>query len=173
VSRTLHSIALFAQEATQLLALSDVDARVEFINSLYGDAKADGRLQSVDKSWDAMHRCLCDGWLDAEHGEEARRACVIGGRQLSNRSDWIISYVDPDLVKRVAASIEGLTKEWFEEQYFSLSENPPGEDVHRYEIDWVDADVDFEYTWEYFVPVREFYQRAATHDLATVFAVDQ
>ena len=58
-----------------------------------------------------MHRCLCDGWLaDAEHGEEAWRACVIGGKQLSDENDWIISYVEPALVKRVAAAIEDLTR---------------------------------------------------------------
>lgn len=169
-----HFKALLPQEATQLLALSDVDTRVEFIHALDDITIADGRRQSVEHSWDAMHRCLCDGWLDAEHGEEARRACVLGGRQLSDRSDWIISYVEPDLVQRVAAAIEDLTEEWFEEQYFGLCSNPPGEGVHRYETYMIrDLGADFEYTWEYFVDVRAFYQRAANRTLATVFMVDQ
>jgi hypothetical protein len=166
-------IALLPQEAAMLLALTDVDERVEFLNSLYTEAEADGRQQSVDKSWDAMHRCLCNGWLDAEHGEEAKRACVIGGRQLSDRPDYIISYVEPGLVQRVAAALEGITREWLLSQYFSLGENPPGAGVHRYEMYLVDTEVDSEYTWDYFVQVKDFYQRAAKRGLATVFVVDQ
>ena len=77
-------IALLPEEASKFLGLTSVDNRVEFLNTLYTPADADGRQQSVDKSWDAMHRCLCGGWLDTEHGEEAKRACVIGGRQLSD-----------------------------------------------------------------------------------------
>src|SRR5262245_52366581 len=160
-------IALLPQEASMLLALTDVDERVEFLDSLYAAAEADGRQQSVDKSWDAIHRCLCDGWLDAEHGEEAKRACVMGGRQLSDRSAWIISYVEPGLVGRVAAALEGVRREWFLSQYFSLDQNPPGAGVHRYEMYLVDPEVDSEYTWEYFVQVRDFYQRAARRGLAT------
>jgi hypothetical protein len=166
-------IALLPQEASSLLALTDVDQRVEFLNSLYTAAAADGRQQSVDKSWDAMHRCLCDGWLDDEHGEEANRACVVGGRQLSDRRDYIISYVEPTLVRRVAVALEGISREWFLSQYFSLEENPPGEGVHRYEMYLVEPDVDSTYTWGYFVQVRDFYQAAAERGLATAFIVDQ
>jgi hypothetical protein len=166
--------ALLPQEAVQFLELPDVESRVEFLESLYDTTKADRRRQGVEHAWDAMHRCLCDGWLDAEHGEEAQRACVIGGRQLSDENDWIISYVEPALVKRVSAAIEDLTREWFEEQYYALQWNPPGEGIHRYETYMIgDLAADFEYTWDYFVCVQGFYQRAATRDLATVFKVDQ
>ena len=166
-------IALLPQEATAFLALTNVDRLVEFLDSLYTAAEADGRQQSVDKSWDAMHRCLCDGWLDAEHGEEAKRTCVLGGRQLSNRRDYIISFVEPDLVRRVAAALEDITREWFLAQYSSLDQNPPGEGVHRYETYLVDPEVDSAYTWRYFVQVRDFYRTAAERGLATVFVVDQ
>ena len=112
-----HFKALLAQEAAQLLALPDVERRLEFLDSLDDITIAEKRRLSLEHSWDAMHRCLCGGWLDTTHGEEARRACVMGGKQLSDRRDWIISYVDPDLVKQVAAAIKDLTREWFEEQY--------------------------------------------------------
>ncbi|MBP3954107.1 DUF1877 family protein [Gemmata sp. G18] len=165
--------ALLPQEASTLVKLTDVDSRLEFLDSLYASADADHRIQSVDKSWDAMHRCLCDGWLDAEHGDETKRACVLGARQLSDRPDWIISYVEPRLAKRVVAAIDGLTRDWFKEQYFSLDRNPPGVGVHRYEMYLVDTEIDFDYTWEYFVQVRDFYQRTVNRDLAIVFQVDQ
>jgi hypothetical protein len=144
---------------------------LEFLESLFASAEADGRILLVDKSWDAMHRVLCDGWLDAEHGDEGKRACVLGARQLSDRSDHIISYVEPGLAKRVVAAIDSVTQDWFRSQYFSLSRIPPGFCVHRYEIDL--TELDFEYTWEYFVEVRGFYRMAASRSLATVFVVDQ
>lgn len=163
--------ALLPQEAATLLEMVDVEQRLEFLESLFQTALADGRILLVDKSWDAMHRVLCDGWLDFKHGDEPRRACVIGGRQLSNRSDWIISYVEPNLVKQVAASIDGVSREWFTWQYFALDRMPSGFWVHRYDAEL--CDVDFEYTWEYFVEVQGFYRMAAGRGLATVFAVDQ
>ncbi|NLE56808.1 MAG: DUF1877 family protein, partial [Planctomycetes bacterium] len=52
-----------------------------------------------------------------------------------------------------------------------LDRNPRGWFAHRYEMDL--SDQDFEYTWAYFLEVREFYQRAAGRGLATVFTVDQ
>jgi hypothetical protein len=92
---------------------------LEFLNELLPTAERDGRIQSVDKAWDAMHRILCGGWLDTRHGDPAVRACVIGGRQLSNRSDWIISFVEPDLVTGVSTAIAHQDQTWFREQYFA------------------------------------------------------
>jgi hypothetical protein len=163
--------ALLPDEADALLAAPDTDDRIELLESLYESADADDRILSVDKSWDAMHRVLCGGWLDATHGDAALRPCVIGGQPLSDQDDWIISYVPPDLVPRVAAAIAPLTRDWFRAQYFALDRNPPGPLVHRYDADLTDDD--FEYTWSYFTEVRDFYARAAARRLATVFAVDQ
>jgi hypothetical protein len=153
------------------LQLADVALRLEFLDSLYDLAKADNRVLSVDKSWDAMHRALCGGWLDAEHGEQAKRACVIGGRQLSDCSNWIISYVDPALAKQVVEAITGISHDWFRLQYFSLDRIPHGFWVHRYKVALTEQD--FDYTWEYFSAVRDFYHMAISRGLATVFVVDQ
>lgn len=163
--------AVLPNEATAILSTADVDELLETLNDLYPAADADGRIQSVDKSWDAMHRVLCGGWLDASHGDASRRACVIGARQLSNRSDWIMSFVDPPLVTKVVEAIAGVEKAWFHDQYFALHHNPPGNRVHRYEVDLTEED--FEYTWAYFTEVRDFYRRAAERGLATIFSVDQ
>lgn len=163
--------ALLPDEAAALLAATKAVDRVEILDSLYQVAESDGRIQSVDKSWDAMHRILCGGWLDFKHGDETLRAVVIGGRRLSEGPDWIISYVEPPLVQKVSATIAGLSEDWFRTQYFVLDRNPRGWFAHRYEMDL--SDQDFEYTWAYFLEVREFYQRAAGRGLATVFTVDQ
>lgn len=165
--------ALLPEEASSFLTLHDVDSRLEFLDDRYRELRAGGRWLHVDKSWDAMHRCLCGGWLDAEHGDEAMRACVLGARQLSDRPDWIISYVEPELVRRVSASIKDVTREWFLEQYFALDKNPPDPGAHRYMLAWVDTEIDSEYTWDYFVEVRQFYFRAAAQGHAVVFTADQ
>jgi hypothetical protein len=163
--------ALLPDEAIAIRTAADFDLLIEKLNDLYTAADADGRIQSVDKSWDAMHRVLCGGWLDDFHGEPALRACVLGAAQLSNRSDWIISFVEADLVRQVAAAIEPVAEPWFRDQYFSLDKNPPGVGPHRYEFEL--SEQDFEYTWAYFIEVRDFYHAAAARGLPVIFAVDQ
>jgi Domain of unknown function (DUF1877) len=162
---------LLPVEVDALLTASDVQDRIELLNSFYLEADQDGRILLVDKSWDAMHRVLSGGWLDFEHGDEVLRACVIGGRRLSDRNTWIMSYVEPNLVQRVSEAIADLTREWFQSLYFGLHKNPPGRYVFRYEADLDEQD--FEYTWDYFTMVRDYYQRMAERGLASVFAADQ
>jgi hypothetical protein len=164
--------ALLPDEAEAIRSASDVDDLLEKLNNLYPAADQDARIQSVDKSWDAMHRVLCGGWLDDVHGERPLRACVLGATQLSDRDDWIISFVEPSLVKEVVAAIKPIDEAWFRAQYFALDRNPHGSGVHRYEAPEF-GEQDFEYTWSYFCEVRDFYRRAAERGLAVIFAVDQ
>lgn len=163
--------ALLPEQANAFRSAGDIDDLLEKLNDLYPVANEDGRIQSVDKSWDAMHRVLTGGWLDDYHGDAALRACVLGATQLSSRKDWIISFVEPALVKDVAAAIGPIEEAWFREQYFALHRNPPGPRIRRYEVELTEQD--FEYTWSYFCEVRTFYRRAADRGLAVIFAVDQ
>lgn len=163
--------ALLPDEAATLRAANDVDDVLEKLNDLYPAADQDGRIQLVDKSWDAMHRVLCGGWLDLVHGERVLRACVLGAVQLSDRNDWTISFVEPALVTEVAIAVASIKETWFREQYFALHKNPPGFWVHRYDVDLTEED--YEYTWSYFCETRDFYRRAAERGLAVIFAVDQ
>jgi len=91
--------------------------------------------------------------------------------QLSNESDWIISYVEPEMVSRIVEKIAGIEKSWFRERFFALDRNPLEASAHRYQGP-LDDDV-FEGIWFYFTAVREFYRRAAERGLATVFGADQ
>jgi hypothetical protein len=163
--------ALLPEEASAVRAASSVGELLQKLEEFGANADRDDRTLGVDKSWDAMHRVLCGGWLDYVHGEPVLRACVVGGVQLSRQDDWIISFAEPSLVKEVAKAIEGLDKPWFREQYFALHRNPPGSGIHRYEVDLTEED--FEYTWAYFTQVRAFYRRASTRNMAVLFAVDQ
>ena len=163
--------ALLPAEAEEILSIEDPSEVWERLDDLFPAAEADGRILLVDKAWDAMHRVLCGGWLDLTHGDPVLQCVVIGGLQLSNESDWIISYVEPAMVSRIVEKIAGIEKSWFREQFFALDRNPSGAHAHRYEGPLNEDD--FEYTWSYFTDVRDFYGRAAERGLATVFGADQ
>jgi hypothetical protein len=85
--------ALLPDEAADLISAASVDGSHEYLNLLYLSAAADQRVLSVDKSWDAMHRVLSDGSLGLKPESNLIGAAVLGGRQLSARNDWIVSYV--------------------------------------------------------------------------------
>lgn len=163
--------ALLPDEQTAVTTAPDLDELLQKLNEIYPTADVDGRIQSVDKSWDAMHRVLCGGWLDTTHGDKVLRACVLGGRQLSSRNDWVISFVEAPLVAQIAEATADLNEPYFREQYFALHRDPPGLRVRRYEIELTQED--YEYTWAYFTEVRDFYRRAAKRGISTIFAVDQ
>lgn len=163
--------AIRLDEEAELLATPDLDELLEVVDGLFEVSSREGRQLSVDKSWDAMHRVLTDGWLDAKHGDPVLRQCVLGGQQLSDRNDWIISLVSRFEVPRVLAAIQPLMRDWFRERYFRLHERPAGWFAHRYEYDL--SETDFEYTWSYFTEVRGLYQRAAKDQLSVLFMVDQ
>jgi hypothetical protein len=168
--------SLDESEATDLLRARDA---AEFLNDLYGRINGD-RIVPVDKSWDAMHRCLCGGWLDDVHGESALRSFVLGGQQLVTQSDYIVSFVPASQVPSIANRASTVTKDWFMRVYFDLSRIPHRPQgifgffrpaPRRYEGPI--GETDFEYTWSYFEEVREFYARAAASGYATAFCVDQ
>lgn len=163
--------ALRSDEEAEVLATSDVDELLEIVDGFFDVSSEESRRLNVDKSWDAMHRVLTDGWLDARHGDAVLRQCVLGGRQLSDRNDWIISFVNRIEVPRVSAAILPLTQDWFRERYFRLHKRPAGWFAHRYEFDL--SETDFEYTWSYFTDVRALYQRAADDQLSVLFLADQ
>jgi hypothetical protein len=76
-------------------------------------------LVEMDKSWDAIHRCLGDGSLRTSQKSIASKA-VLGGRQLSSSSDWIISYLTVDEVKQVAVALASIDQPEFRRRYFAL-----------------------------------------------------
>ncbi|MCC2667714.1 MAG: hypothetical protein K0Q72_185 [Armatimonadetes bacterium] len=120
-------------------------------------------LAEMDKSWDAMHRCLTDGTLSFE-GLTPLHRCVLGGRQLYGGEDYIISYVTAEEVREIAKSIGSLDEAWLRRQYFRI-------DPVDYEMPTCAEDC--EYTWDYFQEMQALYQRAAAANRAVIFTVDQ
>src|SRR6266403_97981 len=84
--------ALTKEEEAKLLAAPSSDAVVEIITEEIEERWDRNWLVEMDKSWDAVHRCLGNGSLRTSQPSLTAKA-VLGGRQLSSRADWIISYL--------------------------------------------------------------------------------
>ena len=165
--RGVH-FAIPDEEAQRLIAAVGNDERVVYIVQEEIEQKWDeAHLCQSDKAWDAMHRCLSDGTLQLNCGSYPLTHCVLGGEQLHEGDDYIVSFVTAKQVSDVAQALLSLTKEWFRERYFAIDQNdygmPPG----------FDYELDFEYTWGYFEEVRNFYQKAANEGRAVIFSADQ
>ena len=124
----------------------------------------------ADKAWDAIHRCLTDGTLRPK-GRSILEKFVLGGKQLHRSANYIVSYVDPEEVRSVGQAADDVTKDWFRERYFGLQKKFLGFKYSDY--DGEIGETDFEYSWDYFECIREFFKKAAQADRSVVFLVDQ
>ena len=118
----------------------------------------------TDKAWDAMHRCLSDGTLGSGRRASALDMAVLGGGHHHEGENYVVAHLRADEVGEVAAALAAVTREWMRERYNRI-------DPHDYQ--GVLDDDDFEYTWGWFEPVRDFYVRAAEANRAVIFTVDQ
>ena len=114
-----------------LFALTDDQAK-QFL-----DAKNDEALEEVleeteerwdqewlcelDKAWDGIHRALTDGELDWENGEYPLNHAILGGRQLYQEEEYIITFVYPAQVADVAKALQNINKADFRERYFKIN----------------------------------------------------
>ena len=161
--RGVH-FAITSNDAQRLLALAgDDDAVLELVQE-----DAEGRwdedwLQETDKAWDAIHRCLTDGTLTSD-ASIARHKCILGGRHLYSGDEYIISFLMADEVRDVSEAIAPFGETELRDRYFMIDEAEYGVPL---------SDEDFEYTWEWFETLKEFFAKAADADRAVVFSVDQ
>ncbi|KLI48532.1 hypothetical protein SZ41_07005 [Brachyspira hyodysenteriae] len=126
-------------------------------------------IYELDKSWDAMHRCLSnDGLLVFGDDNYPFGSIIMGGDVLygngDDEEDYIITLKKADVVKDIASKIESITKENFKEKYFKIDEKD-----YEYPL----SDEDFEYTWDYFYRSIEFWKNASDSNRAVIFTVDQ
>lgn len=127
-------------------------------------------LQETDKAWDAIHRCLSDGTLRCK-GKTIMEKAVLGGKQLYEGSDYIISYLTPNEVREVTGAIKDITEEWFRKKYFGLQKGFLGFKFSDY-AGTINQE-DFEYSWAYFTGIRDLFVKAASADRAMMFTADQ
>jgi hypothetical protein len=90
--------------------------------------------------------------------------CVLGGRQLHEGDDYIVSFVAAEEVKQVAAAIVDIDEAWMRGRYFAIPASDYGCPL---------TEDDFDYTWSWFSGVQALYQKAAASGRAVMFTVDQ
>ena len=161
--RGVH-FALTDDQRSQLIAL--VESEGDVIEHIQEDIESqwdEEWLCETDKAWDSIHRCLTDGTL-SDDDSTPFHWCVLNGSQMYIGDDYIVSFVDVSEVKQIADAISPITESEFRMRYNAIDASGYGMPL---------SDDDFEYTWEYFTALREFYKRAATANRSVLFSVDQ
>ncbi|MBQ1024771.1 YfbM family protein [Micromonospora sp. C95] len=153
--------AITPEQERSLLAAGDdgdSDAVDEFIEAIEESWAEDGLKVDTDKAWDGIHRCLTDGTLEPDGGEYPFSHAVLGGRWLHD--EYVVVYLTVDEARDVAAALQSVDRCQLR-QRFDAIDDPD----YRGALD----DAGFDYTWDNFVEVRAFYQRAAAAGRAVVF----
>ena len=86
--------AIDEQTAARLLAASDDAEIAELIEEIEEEMVGVDHCDS-DKAWDAIHRCLTDGLLGFDNGTYPLNAMILGGRQVREADDYIVSPLTP------------------------------------------------------------------------------
>ena len=162
--------ALTEDDVKKLMAADGHAAVKEIIQEHIEERWDENWLQETDKAWDAMHRCLTDGTLVCK-GKTVLEKCVLGGKQLHQGSEYIISFLTPVEVNEVSETLKPIEQAWFREKYFGLRKRFLWFDLTEYDGP-IDED-DFEYTWSYFEQTRKLFEKASRAGRAVIFTVDQ
>lgn len=155
--------ALTDSDVAKLRAFEDEQERRDY---LMEEIEEDDTVlaETVDKAWDAMHRCFAEGSLDPQRGQPPLSNMVLGGESLYSDDDYIMWLKKPQLVMAIAAAAAGVSREGLVARYGAISPDSYGMDL---------SEVDRDYTWENFVAAAQFYKRAAAAGKYVLFTADQ
>ena len=159
--------ALSSDEVQHLRSIPNDQDRLdhlkEVIEELYFEKYPDFTAES-DKAWDAMHRALGSGRLGWFGGVYPLNHAVLCGESLYLPSDYIMSLKTPDQVRDIANALPAVSRDEFLRRYNAIDP-----------VDYGCAltDEDFDYTWQWFNDVRNFYMRAAAAGRFVLFTADQ
>jgi hypothetical protein len=157
--------AITQEQAERLLAARGDDSAVlSIVQDEIEEEWDEAHLCQTDKAWDAIHRCLSDGTLGIT--QNVLSQCILGGDRLHEGSEYIVSLLKPEQITQLSIALRALDKEWFREAYFKIN-------ADDYAIPGQLSESDFEYTWDWFEGVRDFYEKASASDRWSIFTVDQ
>jgi hypothetical protein len=154
--------ALTPEDTRELLALVGDDAAVagRLGSGLEAQLAGDDHA-ALDRSWDAIHRCLTDGELLCENGTFPLNRCILGGRPLlSDDAEEIVVLTAADEVPAVSEALDGLSEDWFRTAYGSLD---PADYLEH-------GPDDLAATWDGFESARRLWRHAASSGRAVLFS---
>ena len=160
--RGVHFAITDADLASLLRASSDRDL-LGFISDNIEERWDEEWLTQTDKAWDAIHRCLTDGRLQYDNGEDPLRLCILGGKQLYRGDDYIVSLKESEQCAEIANALAAIDADWLQSRYFAIKPSHFG----RYP-----SEDDFEYTWGWFSSLPQFYAKASMASRHVIFTVD-
>ena len=161
--RGVH-FAIAESEATRLLSADNDLGVLEIIQDEIEERWDEDWLYQTDKAWDAIHRCLTDGTPAGGAGAYPLSHAILGGRQLHEGDDYIVSLVTPEQAADVARALEGIDEAWLRDKYAAI--DPEEYAFQKSEQDWA-------YTWENFTGLVQFFKKAGEAGRWVVFTVDQ
>ena len=155
--------ALSDEDLKKLLKAKDDQERLSILQDEIEQKWDEEWLYEMDKSWDALHRCLTDGSLGFNKGAKPLSLCVLGGKQLYSGDDYIVSLKTPSEVADLARALPSITEQDLRKRYFALPSD--------YGMNFDEQD--FQYTWDYLSGLPDFFAKAAAAGRHVVFTVDQ
>lgn len=157
--------ALTDSETTSLRTLRNDRARKDYLIEVIEERDLGGEWAAeTDKAWDAIHRCFANGRLSWKGGDYPLNHIILCGEQLYKGADLIMSLKSPVEVRDIAAKIKDVSHEHMRARYFQI-------DSGSYEYPL--CELDYEYTWEWFAGLVDFYKRAAAAGRFVLFTADQ
>ena len=159
-------IAITAEQRAHLEALPNGEERYFYICDL--EELDEESWQTLDKSWDAIHRCLAEGtpdseMLDTEWGAYPLKLAILGGKHLGEQGEYLVHLIEPGQVRDLTAALQEITEERFAELYWKHCKGAYPEY----------GEEDLGYSWGYFEEMRDFFVRIAPSGRAVVFSADQ
>jgi hypothetical protein len=155
--------AINPKTSKKLKSFSNDEELVEYIQENIEEEWDEELLIETDKAWDAIHRCFANGELELSGGEHPLNSIIFGGEILNTEADYFVSLKNNTLVKEIAEKIGIISKEKLSELYYKISNSYQGEKNKE----------DFEYTWNWFEGIKDFYIKIAKTNMDIIFTVDQ
>ncbi|MBO2464896.1 YfbM family protein [Actinomadura violacea] len=150
--------ALTADQERALLS-AEGDANVgEVLEDIEENWAEDDLSASTDKAWDAIHRSLGNGSLDPDGGRYPLSHAILGGRHL--HEEYYVVYVTAAEARDVNTALNQVDEGWLRRRFDAIDDP---------DYNGPQNDEDFSYTWQNFLGVRVFYERAANAGRAVLF----
>lgn len=149
----------------RLTSLDDLDDRLDFLEMEIEEPFFEEQPELVyetDKAWDAIHRCLTDGKLEWDNGAYPLNHAILGGEQLYDADDYVMSLKSPDQARDIAGALAKITVEVFREGYARMTDDYDGPRGLE----------NLQYSWDWFDGLAAFYRRAAEAGRFVLFTVD-
>lgn len=150
--------------AARLLAADNDAALKDIVIEEIEEAWDRDWLYQTDKAWEGIHRALTDGKLEYDNGSYPLNACILGGEQLHDDEDYIVAFVRPEQVAEVAEALKAIDRAALARGYAQIG----ADDYYGPEP----GDDDFDYVWEWFEGLPNFFAKAAAAGRAVIFTVD-